>query len=49
MEENNNNELNNKDENSKYHSGDAMTGPLFSIFFMIITLIAMYLLSKYMG
>lgn len=47
--ENNNNELNNKEENNKNYSGGSMSGPAFSIIFMIITLIGMWLLSKYLG
>lgn len=51
MENNNNDdELNIKEEeNYKNYSSGSTTGPMFSIIFLIIALVGMYLLSKYLG
>jgi len=50
MEENNN-KINNigEENNRQYYSDAPGTGVWFSIIFLIITLVAMYIIAKYMG
>ena len=49
--ENNNNETNsiNEENNRQHYSNASGTGVLSSIIFMIVTMVAMYFLSKFMG
>ncbi|MBO6256454.1 hypothetical protein J6N69_00255 [bacterium] len=50
MEENNQNTDNiNEENNREYYSDAPGTGVLASMIFMIVTMVAMYIISKFMG
>ena len=49
MEENNEKTNNNEENNREYYSDVPGTGVLASMIFMIVTMVAMYFLSKLLG
>lgn len=49
MEENNEKTDNNEENNKEYYSDAPGTGVLASMIFMIVTMVAMYFLSKLLG
>lgn len=49
MEENNEKTDNNEENNIEYYSDASGTGVLASIIFLIVTMVAMYFLSKLLG